>query len=199
MILIWFSPVNSWWFVLGGEENTGEENTTSSFQGCAYGVNFLSRGIDFMTDLPDLQSQPSRYRGDLLRWAEFALYGNVRVVRPSTARLVNCIANPTLSECVVQTRGEPKCYSQICPNSHRPLTVICLLRQVCFWLSAKHSQIKLTALLSYTATDFWSMGDSFRQIWLYLRFVDKVCCLCTMQCFLLCGGHSAIMFTEKHW
>lgn len=79
--------------------------TSNSLRGCVSGVNMLSRGLDFAADLPDLQSQPFRYRGDLLRWAEFDVYGNVQFVRPSTASLVNCVTFPSLPACVSQSRG----------------------------------------------------------------------------------------------
>ena len=89
--------------MLGGEENAAA--TSGSLRGCVSGVDMLSRALDFAADLPDLQSQSFRYRGDLLRWAEFGVYGNTRFVRPSTARLVNCIAFPSEPACVSQTRG----------------------------------------------------------------------------------------------
>ena len=94
---------DSLWLVLGGMQNTAA--TSGSLQGCVSGVNMLSRGLDFAADLPDLQSQPFMYRGDLLRWAEFEVYGNVQFARPSTARLVNCVAFPALPVCATQFRG----------------------------------------------------------------------------------------------
>lgn len=111
-----FVPINyNWWFVLGGNKNSPTPSA-KSFEGCLYGINFLSRGLDFTTDLPALQTQPGRYQGDLLRWAEFKLYGNVKVVRPSMARLVNCNTNPSLPACTVQIRDSeaPKVLS--CPS-----------------------------------------------------------------------------------
>jgi hypothetical protein len=52
-------------------------------------------------------------------------------------------------------------YSQICPNSHLPLTVICVLRPLSFCFSAAHPLLKQSVLnghLSYTSTIFWSRG-----------------------------------------
>jgi hypothetical protein len=52
-------------------------------------------------------------------------------------------------------------YSQICPDGHLPLTVICVMRPLCFCPSAAHSLLKQSVLnghLSYTATNFWTPG-----------------------------------------
>ncbi|XP_070188097.1 uncharacterized protein [Littorina saxatilis] len=100
--------------MLGGTENTAASST--AFRGCVSGVNMLSRGLDFTADLPDLQSQPFRYRGDLLRWAEFQEYGNTRFARPSTARLVNCVANPSEPACVTQSRDSVAPMVTSCPD-----------------------------------------------------------------------------------
>jgi hypothetical protein len=52
-------------------------------------------------------------------------------------------------------------YSQICPNGHLPLTVVCVMRPLCFCPAAAHSLLKESVLnghLSYTSTNFWSPG-----------------------------------------
>jgi hypothetical protein len=52
--------------------------------------------------------------------------------------------------------------SQICPSDHLPSTAICLMQPVCFWHSAAQFLLKqsvLTSHLSYTATNFWSLGN----------------------------------------
>ncbi|KAL8577903.1 hypothetical protein ACOMHN_011899 [Nucella lapillus] len=91
------------WVVLGGLQDA--QSSQKNFEGCVSGVDFLSYGLDFTVDLPQLQQQPSRYQGDLLRWAEFDDYGNTWFARPSTARLVNCVTNPSEPLCVDKSRG----------------------------------------------------------------------------------------------
>jgi hypothetical protein len=76
------------------------------------------------------------------------------------------------SGCLFQVSNTPKNinypkYSQICPNGHLPLTVICVTQPLCFCPSAAHSLQKQSVLnghLSYTATNFGSLGDCLRQI-----------------------------------
>jgi hypothetical protein len=48
-------------------------------------------------------------------------------------------------------------YSQICPNSHLPLTVICLVRPVCLYLQdiLYKTNCPNQPCMSYPATDFW--------------------------------------------
>jgi hypothetical protein len=51
-------------------------------------------------------------------------------------------------------------YSQICPNGHLPLTVICVMWPLCVCPSAAHFLLKQSVLnshLSCTATNFWSL------------------------------------------
>jgi hypothetical protein len=49
-------------------------------------------------------------------------------------------------------------YSHVCPNGHLPLTIICVMRPLCFCPAAAHSLVKQSVLnghLSHTATNFW--------------------------------------------
>jgi hypothetical protein len=67
-------------------------------------------------------------------------------------------------------------YSQIWPNGHLPLTIICVMWPLCFCPSAAHSLLKQSVLnghLSYTATNFWPMGDRLRQIWRYVIYFTR--------------------------
>ncbi|XP_076452127.1 uncharacterized protein LOC143287751 [Babylonia areolata] len=107
------------WVVLGGMRDAPQPpsgSTTSSFEGCVSGVNILGRALDFTTDLPNLQKFPSSYSGDVLRWAGFEEYGNTRYVRPSDARLVNCVTNPSEPLCIGQTRSTAAPAVTFCPE-----------------------------------------------------------------------------------
>ena len=55
------SFLRSWWIVLGGEDDS---TTNNPFTGCVSGLNVLGRGINFLSDIPNLQTQVRiRYYG----------------------------------------------------------------------------------------------------------------------------------------
>jgi hypothetical protein len=72
-------------------------------------------------------------------------------------------------------------YSQICHNGHLPLTIIWVMRLLCFCPYAAHSVLKKSVLnsqLSYTDTNFWSLGWPLKtNLTVTISTINVVMCL----------------------